>query len=406
MNFDPSLLVLGGSASIFYTLRQYPVKVYNKIRQELIYTVTIYQYDELFDLFEKWLSDHYTTKYRDVEATIGGVQYYGPREDDLPLVLSYKQEENSFIVKHNNKKLIISKTKEKMDKAQNLKDLHFRKYIIRGIKAKAEIDSLLKMVIKYSEEKKNNNIVKVYSNDAYGNWYAPVKRMVKPLDKVILNPIVKATIIKDINDFNEAENWYIETSIAYKRGYCFYGPPGTGKTTLALSIANFTKKNIYCLNLNSIEDETKVPYMFNNLPSNSILLLEDIDKVFVGRDNVNERCKVSFSSLLNCLDGAFSKHGLITIITTNHIEKLDPALLRTGRIDMKIEVPRPEKEEVEQYISIFYGVPLRVYNYKYGMTMSDIQEICINNKTDFSTAIKTIHDKALQREDSGGEIRG
>jgi len=212
------------------------------------------------------------------------------------------------------------------------------------------------------------------------------------LEKTILNPDKKKYIITDITNFTNSEEWYINVSIPYKRGYCFYGPPGTGKTTLALGIANHLKRNIYCLNLNCLEDDSRLPVLFSSLPANSVLLIEDIDKVFSGRENVKEGSKITFSGLLNCMDGAFYKHGLIMIITTNHIDKLDEALLRTGRIDIKMEIPRPSDKEISAYLSLFYNSNICITG-NFSLTMSDIQEICLHNRDSSSSAYTEILSK-------------
>jgi len=73
----------------------------------------------------------------------------------------------------------------------------------------------------------------------------------------------------------------------------------------------------------------------NDAPANSIILLEDIDGIFVGREAVRRNKRnVTFSGLLNALDGVRSQEGRILFMTSNHREKLDPALLREGRCDM------------------------------------------------------------------------
>ena len=80
----------------------------------------------------------------------------------------------------------------------------------------------------------------------------------------------------------------------------------------------------------------------NDAPPNSIILLEDIDGIFVEREAVNKnphrrrRRRVTFAGLLNALDGVRSQEGRILFMTTNHREKLDPALLRPGRCDMQV----------------------------------------------------------------------
>jgi chaperone BCS1 len=63
----------------------------------------------------------------------------------------------------------------------------------------------------------------------------------------------------------------------------------------------------------------------------------------------------TFSNLLNILDGVLFKHGLIVFITTNHPEKLDPALLRQGRTDLIIELNYPSKTEIEKLFRDMLG---------------------------------------------------
>jgi mitochondrial chaperone BCS1 len=85
-------------------------------------------------------------------------------------------------------------------------------------------------------------------------------------------------------------------------------------------------------------NDEKVQKLLNNSPSDSIILMEDIDAIFVGRSSVNKNSNVSFSGLLNAIDGIRSQEGRILILTTNHKEKLDPALLRPGRCDLQIHL--------------------------------------------------------------------
>jgi chaperone BCS1 len=76
----------------------------------------------------------------------------------------------------------------------------------------------------------------------------------------------------------------------------------------------------------------------NNCPANSIILLEDIDAIFVERTAVNRGRGVSFSGLLNALDGVRSQEGRILFMTTNHRDRLDPALMRPGRADVHVKL--------------------------------------------------------------------
>lgn len=374
---DTTLLMTGGlmaaAGTIVYQLKAIPMQAYRKVKSRMINSVRIYETDDLFDMLEKYLAKNYSKEYRDVEASVGNYV-----SDSKAVVIRYKQEENTFIFKYGDKRLIITKSKEKLDKAETKKDLFFSKYIIKGWKAKPIIDKFLQEVISYNKQLRVQNSVSIYTHNNYGEWYKCNTVKVKSLDMTILNESKKSYIVNDVDSFLSSEEWYMNASIPYKRGYCFYGPPGTGKTTLALALANKVERNIYCLNLNSLSDEMLYKY-FASIGENAVLLIEDIDKVFSGRDNVKESSKVTFSTFINCLDGAFYKHGIITIITTNHIEKLDEALLRTGRMDVKVEIPRPSHREINEYYQVFYNLPLNIEG-NFDLKMSDVQEICLQNK--------------------------
>ena len=130
------------------------------------------------------------------------------------------------------------------------------------------------------------------------------------------------------------------------------------------------------MNLNSISDDIYLQRAFQDMKENSVLLIEDIDSVFTNRDN--KESKVSFSSLLNCLDGVFYKHNSIIIMTTNHVDKLDPALIRTGRIDLKVSIDNPTEKEVSDFLSFFYNDTIEIKSIS-DFSMSDVQNICISN---------------------------
>jgi chaperone BCS1 len=121
-------------------------------------------------------------------------------------------------------------------------------------------------------------------------------------------------------------------------------------------------------------------------------VFEDVDVYFNGRKNNNPN-GVSFSMLLNCLDGEFSKDGTIVIMTTNHVENLDSALIRPGRIDVKLEISNPKKIEIVEYLKNFYEVDEIIGFDDYidsAISMVKIQDICLVNKDSLSDAISLI----------------
>ncbi len=186
-------------------------------------------------------------------------------------------------------------------------------------------------------------------------------------------------LIKEIELWRSNRQWYLDKGIPWKRGWLLYGPPGTGKTALARAFAEDLNLPIYVFNLAEVSNHDLVKAwseMQVNVPC--LALIEDIDNVFHGRENVahkggmmglmlarrkrddddnNQRrdpfTPLTFDTLLNCLDGVERSDGIFTIITTNDIAKVDPALgqprklpdgavefisTRPGRIDKAVEL--------------------------------------------------------------------
>lgn len=173
----------------------------------------------------------------------------------------------------------------------------------------------------------------------------------------------------------------------------FYGRPGNGKTSFCIALSKYFNKDIQFLNLNDIEKDTYLFESFQGLKDNSILVIEDVDAIYGNREG---KSKISFSALLNCMDGAFSKHGIIVIMTTNHIEKIDSALIREGRIDMKVNIDNPEIDMVEQYLSLFYEKDIKLNHYDGNFSMSKIQEICLLNKNKLNNTIQFLEEEQLE----------
>jgi chaperone BCS1 len=195
-------------------------------------------------------------------------------------------------------------------------------------------------------------------------------------------------IKKDIDSFLASEKWYRDRGITYKRCYFLYGPPGTGKTSLVLSIARELRRDVYLLDLQAMTNEEQLVSTIAAIGDRSIVVVEDADKTLNKTD-----LKLSLSSLLNVLDGPFTKKGLLLFMTTNHEDRIDPAILRDGRFDVKEEIGLASNSEIEVYLKLFYGLdsalPLEVQ-----LPMAAVQEICIRNKKDARKATAEICSKA------------
>ncbi|KAF9087512.1 hypothetical protein BGX29_000798 [Mortierella sp. GBA35] len=183
----------------------------------------------------------------------------------------------------------------------------------------------------------------------------PRKRRV--LESVILDEGVGERVVRDVKEFVKNEKWYGDRGIPYRRGYLLYGPPGSGKTSFIQALAGELEYNICILNLSERGlTNDRLNHLLTNLPERSIMLLEDIDAAFAKREKTQEgfQSMVTFSGLLNALDGVASSEGRIIFMTTNHIDVLDPALIRPGRVDMREYVGDATPTQIRKMFKRFY----------------------------------------------------
>lgn len=237
--------------------------------------------------------------------------------------------------------------------------------------------------ISYSKNDENRTVIYRGGMAAGGggvSWTRCVSRVSRPFETVVLDEKVKEELIADMREYLHPlqRRWYSNRGIPYRRGYLLYGPPGTGKSSLSFAIAGYFKLQIYIVSLNSPNmNEENLSTLFSELPKQCVVLLEDIDTAGLThtrdtpssstddiesqssssttssrhtrtplspsllaqreQSNNNSNGRISLSALLNILDGVASQEGRVLIMTTNHIEKLDEALIRPGRVDMQIK---------------------------------------------------------------------
>lgn len=233
----------------------------------------------------------------------------------------------------------------------------------------------------------------------------------------------------EIDKFLHNEQFYKKLEIPYKKGILFYGPPGTGKTSLVKALAYEYQMNIFMINVNDdeINDDTIVDLLNSLGGGKKILLFEDIDTAFAdkervkieskyeevedktsvvtpaldsGKDNKNEtnpvqivnnrsqqkRKYLTYSGLLNALDGVLSnQHGVVTIMTTNYIEKLGPAFLRPGRIDARFRLGECNKEQIVKMTNSLITRKL------------DLMKECINDDSDYNDFVKFEYEKINEK---------
>jgi len=159
----------------------------------------------------------------------------------------------------------------------------------------------------------------------------------RSLQSVILCKNQCDHIVTDIQTFINSENEYLSKGIPYKRNYLLEGLPGTGKSSLIFAIASYLNMDMCIINLSTTLNDINIIDAVSNIPDKSLLVLEDIDCIFGGvRKEGSKPSSISLATIFNILDGVCRKHKMITFMTTNYVDTLDPALLRAGRIDYKL----------------------------------------------------------------------
>ena len=186
-------------------------------------------------------------------------------------------------------------------------------------------------------------------------------RRKRPTESVILDKGVKERIVSDVKDFLRSGKWYYDRGIPYRRGYLLHGPPGSGKSSFIQALAGELNYNIATLNLSTrgLTDD-RLNHLLTIIPRRTLVLLEDADAAFGNRriqadTEGYQGANVTFSGLLNALDGVASAEERVLFMTTNHVERLDNALVRPGRVDMIVRIGEITRWQAGQFWDRFYG---------------------------------------------------
>ncbi|KAJ9607416.1 hypothetical protein H2200_008489 [Cladophialophora chaetospira] len=237
-----------------------------------------------------------------------------------------------------------------------------------------------------------------FGSNNYVDWYVLATKPRRSTDSVCLESKLKAKLIDDIEEFLHpvTKGMYLEYGIGYRRGYLLHGDPGCGKTSLTMAIAGHFKLDVYSVSLwaKGMTDTTLMQ-LFQKVGPGCLVLLEDVDCAGLGRELPGHRraaprakrsaaaartkaradvereegkerkgeettedeaplSYVTLSGLLNAIDGVLAPEGHVLIMTTNHPELLDPALIRDGRCDMKVKLSLASKEQIRSIFMKIY----------------------------------------------------
>ncbi len=253
-------------------------------------------------------------------------------------------------------------------------------------------------------DRKYFDTITVYSHDSYDRWVMTKNIKVRSLSNIVLDENILDSIIVKIDNFKNNFDFYNKIGIPYKITLLFKGPPGTGKSSLSNILAGYYKKNLYVLDpMNEMFDKS-----IKNISANSILLIEDLDRAFTairnnkdGNEIVEWKPNFNMSKFLNLLDGINIKEGIIVIMTANSTDVFPEALLRSGRIDLELNIGYCTKKMLKQYINMFYEKRINkkiieeLANklYTNNLALSKVQQYLLNYIDEPEKALKNIEKK-------------
>lgn len=252
-----------------------------------------------------------------------------------------------------------------------------------------KIEILEQYTTKLKKDQNDENMITINTSSNRFEWIE--NKMNKRCKSTLFIGDLWNDIYEDANDFfkKETKDWYLKHGLAWKRSYMFISPPGCGKTTTIKVLASELNIDVYFLNIaaSGLNDNILIE-LIRDVESNSIVAIEDIDRVFDHHSANQTDSSVSFSTLLNIMDGMISREGVLFILTCNNYDFIDEALKRSGRISREFIFPESSLKESKKIFLQFYpnceeeacAFAKKLRSVENGIPMSSVEEFFVANR--------------------------
>ena len=363
-----SLMTAGGA---MYFLKDVPRTLYYKIKSQFFTTITISNEDwGIFSALKRFLADkepfmnrHY--KMGKLRRNGSGEYFISPTGSSF-----YVKIEGVWYKISYSASSLQAPIKENGDDGKIVfeKESYHITYLGRSLRPAEKIKGFLKKLEKTGENPTEIDLINIQ------NGYSYIKESIKKrsLDSIIVNKEILNKILSNIRFFLNEQDFYVKNGIPYRLNIVLYGPPGTGKSSLIKALASEFALPLYIMNPSKIMDSTQL--LANK--DRGIIAFEDVDSFYgflipkeeepslptvkmsgesryVRKRIAESAPSYGTSEVLNFFDGIASPEGFICILTTNHIEKINPAVIRPGRMHLKIEIPPIKAEDVPERLKPF-----------------------------------------------------
>lgn len=392
-NFLQGGLVLGLIGGIVVYLKSWPIKLYYFLKNKLILNAYVESTDPCFQWIYVWICNQpkiqktkniWLTSYRSLTTGIWSESNFNNADD---MIIVPGQGTHFFRYKH--RLFWISMNKEDVKVGDQGFTLGSKsKLTIKSLFGNRELIQALaqegKKYIATMKQVQQNNI-QIWINNGNSSYSSINPKPKRKSKSLILENNLYNRLFNDIQNYLHDQAIYLNRGIPWKRGYLLHGPPGNGKSSLIFTLASELNKDLYIINLKSVCNDADLLGLFNR-SAGDIIVIEDIDCILDKRSITgNEKFGVTFSGLLNAIDGITSSEGSILFMTTNHKDKLDSALIRPGRVDQTYYLGNASRKQIfEMYRKFYpeYGIhKAKAFASQFTdgeRNMAQIQEILLN----------------------------